>query len=183
MSKGMAQMHDLAPTFDDALTELQQALRDSRREWSGVLMSVFPEQKWMERQAKALKKRLGSTTVLFNALAEGNQTTICSSDRDGYRVVKADADSLCVIAVSLGKPLAVNDVLNDPVVAEHPAASVCRSWASYPVMVNGVCAGTVCALENPHPREWTEDDQAVLAETARALEQRIASWLDTSGAA
>lgn len=177
-TKGMTQMSELAPTFGEALAEVQDALHDARRSLSGTMMTKFPEARWMRRRARRLAKTLNAGSVEFNAITDDEQVTICDSSKAGVTAIPVE-HSLCVIAASAGVAIAVDDVRAAGLLTDHPVTAACHSWASYPVFVNGVSAGTVCALEPDKPRRWTLDDQAALKATADELGARIARWLQT----
>jgi predicted Zn finger-like uncharacterized protein len=76
--------------------------------------------------------------------------------------------SFCKHVVSSGKPLIVSNALEHPVLSSNPAVKDLKivAYAGHPLKTDdGHVLGTLCAIDSK-PRQWTEEDQLLLADLA-----------------
>lgn len=74
----------------------------------------------------------------------------------------------CRYVVGLDEVVAIEDALTDDLVKHHPATTSgrVRSYLGVPIRGNGQTLGSFCVADT-EPREWTDEDLAVLRELAR----------------
>lgn len=84
--------------------------------------------------------------------------------------------SFCQHVVERASPLVINDASADPLVCDNLAVRDLdvQAYLGIPLRTqNGYVLGSLCAIDS-HPRQWTEKEQAILAEFARLVEDQIA---------
>ena len=171
----MEQAHGLAESYEDALAAFRTSLEDARRHWVAYMVTQYPHRDALQVIADAARNTVGARAVEINAIYDGHQVTLASSP-DGLSGNCEQADSLCVLTVGAGRPLAVDDIAHDPFTEHHAARHRWGAWASVPLIVNGSAAGTICALESTG-RSWTEADQSALNHMAGQLSAEIECWI------
>lgn len=85
-------------------------------------------------------------------------------------------ESFCRYVVGEGRPLVVNDALNDPRVLDNPAIELYGvvAWAGYPIEDSrGNIFGTFCLIDT-EPHTWSDRDILILATLAKAVSTEIA---------
>lgn len=84
-------------------------------------------------------------------------------------------DSLCSVTVRRGEALVVPDTAAEPAVAALPPVvnGDVGSYLGVPVVVSGATVGALCAY-GPEPREWTEEQVALLRWLARSAAAELA---------
>lgn len=85
-------------------------------------------------------------------------------------------ESFCQYVVGSGEKLIVGDTTADPRTRGNPSieAMGVQAWAGYPVLSpSGQVLGTFCVVDT-RTREWTEQDERVLATLAEAASREIA---------
>lgn len=83
--------------------------------------------------------------------------------------------SFCQHVVQRASPLVINDATADPLVCDNLAIRDLdvQAYLGIPLhSQNGDVLGSLCAIDN-RPRQWTERDQAILAEFAQLVEDQI----------
>jgi serine phosphatase RsbU (regulator of sigma subunit) len=93
---------------------------------------------------------------------------------DGLRETPL-SHSFCQHVVTSGRPLIVNDSHADPVVAGNPAITDLgvRAYAGVPlVLPSGAVIGSFCVIDDK-PREWRDDELAILHELAGSVMTEI----------
>lgn len=93
--------------------------------------------------------------------------------------------STCKHVVAGGKPLVVNDMLQDPVLKGSLSVKELgvRAYLGYPIRSrSGVVIGSFCVID-VKPREWTEDDTAFIEDLAEIVSAEIAMRFERNVAA
>ena len=103
-------------------------------------------------------------------------------------------DDFCYFPIGLNGPFIVEDAVNDPRTAGHPAIGPrgVGAWAGYPVVTTDKQpVGSMCVID-PSPRKWTPGEIETLGTLARAVSNEVnlrvalrasATALDTAQAA
>lgn len=180
----MKEVHDLAVSFDEAIAAYEEAVRSAKRQWSARLLRHFPGQALLGEEAEQLRQELNAAGVAVHSLGDGRQVVLAKSLAPECPVLPddiAERDSLCVLTIGAEEPLQASDIQGDPFLENHfMHEGQLQSWASAPVFIQGVSAGTVCAVEVEHPRKWTEGEQKTLESAARRVSEFVEQWLASS---
>lgn len=77
--------------------------------------------------------------------------------------------SFCQYAAGVGKTMAIEDTLQDPVLKSNPAAvGGVRSYLGVPLITSsGYALGTICVFGDD-PRRWSDEDVEILSDLSRA---------------
>lgn len=155
-------------TFDERLARIE-------RQVAARMLMDYPHRGTLGDLAEALRTELGSQAVQINSIDTTSQTTIVAAPPTPESAIPV-YDSLCVMTVGLGEPAAVSDIANDPVVDGHPVREVWGSWASAPIVITGMDAGSVCGLET-EARTWSDRDQDRLVSMAARIATEVETWI------
>lgn len=175
----MKDLSELGLAYDQALREFNAKIEDGRRQWAARVLRSYPTKQDLEATANALLVDIGADSVEVNAIADDVQATIVKAPTTNHEESTVPLDeSLCVITVGLGEPAMIKDLQSSQFIgADHAVRHRgLKSWASAPIMIEGVCAGTVCALEARQPRDWNERDQALLEQAAGMISAQVNHW-------
>lgn len=77
-------------------------------------------------------------------------------------------DSFCQHVVGTADAVVVYDSLVHPLVADHPAAGLARSYLGLPLTHHGQVLGALCVV-GTRPHRWSEVEVCLLTELADAL--------------
>lgn len=163
-------------SVSEAVRQLDEMLTGMEREVASHLIVDFPHKLLFEEIAQGLLESLRSEVVQVNSISPTSQITVAMAPPE-LKTTIALEDSLCVITVGSGEPLVVSDIANDAMLNDHPARGVWGSWASAPIVITGLYAGSVCALEK-NARAWTDKDQELLQTTAHRISTEIENWVN-----
>lgn len=175
----MRDLNDLGVSYSEAMESFQAAINDAHRQWAAKVLVSYPRREDLEVTAEALLHDLGADGVEVNSIADRSQETLVKAPSGPATNVPME-NSLCVIAVGLGTAAQFADVPNSSFLPEDHAIRrrKIQSWASAPIMIDGVAAGTVCAIETEHTRDWTEGDQLLLEKAASMISDQVTHWAD-----
>lgn len=84
-------------------------------------------------------------------------------------------DDFCYFPIGLNGPFVVEDAVNDPRTAGHPAIGPwgVGAWAGYPIVtVDKQPVGSMCVID-PSPRKWTPGELETLETLARAVSNEV----------
>lgn len=172
----MKQAHDVAETYEQAMAKFSATLDDARRHWAAYMLTEFPDREALLEAAARACQQLSAEAVQVNVIYGGRQVTIASVPVSPRRVIPS-RNSLCVLTVGAGRPLAIDDIESDPITRHHVVRKQWGSWASVPICVDGFPVGTICALDHD-AREWVTADQEVMEQIAVDLTKKVQSWVD-----
>lgn len=174
----MKNLDTIGVMYDEALTQFEEMVQDGRRQWAARVLRSYPQRQDLEATANALLQDIGADAVEVNAIADQVQATIAKAPAIDREAVVPAENSLCVITVGMGEPLMIPDLQSSTFLGKGHAVQHLglKSWASAPIMLEGVCAGTVCALEAKEPRQWNESDQALLEKAAGMISDQVSHW-------
>lgn len=166
-------MKEAVLTFEDRLANLE-------RELASRLLVDFPLRNKLEDIAESLLENIESEVVKVNSVGPTKQVTVASAPHELRTTIPVE-DSLCFMTVGSGEPLSVSDIANDVMLEGHDTQGTWGSWASAPIVIKGLEAGAVCALES-NSRMWTETDEKLLQATARSIAAEVEAWLNRKAA-
>lgn len=173
------ELSDLGVSYDEALNSFQRQIEDGKRQWAARLLAAYPDRRDLEMTAEALLDDIKADGVQVNAITDTEQLTLARAPEKGD-INAPLKDSLCVLTVGLGEPAMVSDIQRDPFTADHVARlKGIYSWASAPIIIEGVSAGSICALENYEARDWTFQDQQLLEKAANMISTQVSHWAAT----
>lgn len=167
----------LFPRRARLVVEVRASLEDTRRHWVAYMLAQYPDRELLGVIANTARASVSAEAVEINALYDRRQITVASAP-PRPRTIVGDQNSLCVLTVGAGRPLAVDDIRHDRFLDHHSARKSWGAWASAPLVIQGHVAGTICALEH-HEREWTRQDEQVLTYVAGQLSVEIERWIDS----
>lgn len=171
----MTQANELGESFEQALDRFRASLDDTRKHWAAYMLSQYPGIDTLRQTASQAVTYLEARFVQVNAIYNDRQHTIMSAPGEFIQSIAATS-SFCYLTFGYEHPVAINDIAGDEFVNGHPLqGGAWGSWASVPLHVNGVVAGTICALESGS-RNWNLSDQACLQELANDLSIRVSAW-------
>jgi serine phosphatase RsbU (regulator of sigma subunit) len=84
-------------------------------------------------------------------------------------------DDFCYFPIGMNGPFIVEDAVNDPRTAGHPAIGPwgVGAWAGYPIVTTSrQPIGSMCVID-PSPRKWTPGELETLATLARAVSSEV----------
>jgi serine phosphatase RsbU (regulator of sigma subunit) len=84
-------------------------------------------------------------------------------------------DDFCYFPVGLNGPFIVEDAVNDPRTAGHPAIGPwgVGAWAGFPIVTtDNQPVGSMCVID-PSPRKWTPGELRALETLARAVSSEV----------
>jgi len=166
--EGIESIANAINTFDSRLARLE-------RDVASRLLVEYPNREKLEELADRLLERLETELIQVNSIGASEQTTVATAPPTNP--LKSPLDqTFCVMTVISGESLSISDVSNESMISQEARDSPWGSWASAPIVVSGLNAGSVCALES-HSREWTDSDQEALQATARSLAAEIETWI------
>jgi serine phosphatase RsbU (regulator of sigma subunit) len=84
-------------------------------------------------------------------------------------------DDFCYFPIGLNGPFIIEDAVNDPRTAGHPAIGPwgVGAWAGFPIVTTDhQPVGSMCVID-PSPRKWTPGELETLATLARAVSSEV----------
>lgn len=84
-------------------------------------------------------------------------------------------DDFCYFPIGLNGPFIIEDAVNDPRTAGHPAIGPwgVGAWAGFPIVTTDKQpVGSMCVID-PSPRKWTPGELDTLATLARAVSNEV----------
>jgi serine phosphatase RsbU (regulator of sigma subunit) len=84
-------------------------------------------------------------------------------------------DDFCYFPIGLNGPFIIEDAVNDPRTAGHPAIGPwgVGAWAGFPIVTTDKQpVGSMCVID-PSPRKWTPGELETLATLARAVSNEV----------
>ncbi len=146
---------------------------------TGLLDS--PAEAALDRLAQDAARVMGTPMGLITLIDEDRQVfKSAASDHPGGFGAEQEVPlsySLCRHAVASGEPLVLPDARADPAFASHPAVKE-RGTAAYVgvpiVLKDGHAIGAICAVD-VEPRDWSEEQLAVLRALASSAAEAIAA--------
>jgi serine phosphatase RsbU (regulator of sigma subunit) len=134
-----------------------------------------------DRLARLATRLIGTPIALVSFVGDARQVFAGSAGLTGeYERGTPLSHSFCRHVVASREPLVIHDARDDPRVADNPAVSDLGviAYLGWPlVTASGDALGSLCAIDT-EPREWTDDDLAVLRDLAEialaAIEVRAA---------
>ncbi len=176
----MRDLTELGVSFDEAMALFEETIEDARRQWAARQLKAYPRKQDLELTATALLNDIKSDAVEVNSIVDSRQETIVKTPVGETGVSIPQGDSLCVLTVALGEPAMIADIQEAEFTADHATKrSGLKAWASAPIMIEGVVAGTVCALEGQNPRQWNRGDQVLLEKAAEMISDQVGYWAKT----
>lgn len=163
-------------TYDEVFGKYNESLGGLARSVNAALMTMYPHKEFLTKVSKDAVEALDVESVEINTIINGKQITLIGMP-DGRTLVKIrDRESLCVLSVGVGEPLAIEDIKKDPFLEGHPAQEgPWESWLSAPVFINHTPVGTVCAL-GTEPKRWTDEDRVALEGFAKVVGTEVEKW-------
>lgn len=173
----MTNAEDLGKTYREAYDELSPSVERLQRTLMASIMAMYPDREELAVTADFLRDELGVDAIHVNVILPKKQLTIVSRPDQATEIKEIPLDSsLCVLTVSVNKPLYVSDIRESEFMKDHPAKDMWGTWASAPVRLNAQPVGTVCALDD-EAREWSTEDQMLIEASARIIETQVTDWL------
>lgn len=137
-----------------------------------------PPQERFDRITR-LAKRLFGVPIALVSLVDADRQWFLSALGTEAKETSRDI-SFCAHAINTDEILSVPDTLQDPRFHDNPLVSGdpnIRFYAGRPISVgNHSKIGTLCLIDQA-PRQFTEDDEALLNDLAQMVEQEISSLL------
>lgn len=126
--------------------------------------------------ARTLKAPFGLISVLDERQARQYMSAGCGELFDDPNTHDISIDhSICTHVKAAGHAIAINDLLEDPRTRNNEVvlAKGLRSYIGSPIRaLNGNIIGALCCLTDT-PRDWTEDDMAILVSLAAAVDDIV----------
>ena len=160
---------------------------DSRRRLEALRASGLldtPTEASFDRLTRLATKLLRAPVALVSLVDEDRQFfKSCVGVPEQVAATRESSleQSYCRLVVVADEPLVVRDARADPSFADHPgtAAFDIGAYLGVPLRFEGEVLGSLCVLDQ-RPREWSEEDIALLRDLGDLVETQI--MLRTAGA-
>lgn len=126
-----------------------------------------PRSETLDELTRQAADRLAAPMAYLNVLDQRRQYHVASFGSPTTERVEAVEVSYCQHVVAQDDVVVVNDSQTDALVRDNPSTidGGIRAYLGVPVRRDGHCLGSFCVVDL-QPRQWTEEDLAVLEELA-----------------
>jgi GAF domain-containing protein len=158
--------------MNKSLTEIEAAIHDPARlaevEASGLLDTAAEE--IFDELTREASRRLGAPLAMLTVVDEYRdyvKSHVGLPEPYATNRELIDTPTSCQLTIAQGEPVVINDTSRAPLYDIFPSVrhSGVRAHMGIPLTLNGQPVGNCCVIDF-RPREWTDEDLAVLIELA-----------------
>lgn len=121
----------------------------------------------LDELTRSASERLRAPMAFVNVLDARRQYHVSSHGSDAPRDEPVEA-SYCQHVVAQDDVVVIMDSLTDDLVRDNPSTGDVRAYLGVPIRRDGHCLGSFCVVD-VEPRQWTDEDLAVLQELAQQV--------------
>ena len=172
MSKRIVDKYDQTEQPKQTLADIEMAIHDPRRleEVENLGLLDTPTEDVFDELTREASRRLNAPLALLTVVDEyrdfvKSQVGLPEPYASNQEII--DTPTFCQLTIAQAEPVVINDTSRVALYDLFPSvrSSGVRAHMGIPLTINGQPVGNCCVLDF-HPREWTDEDLAVLTALA-----------------